>query len=73
MAKAKKVDPKMVAKEMVMDKVSDVLVAQGMTVLDGENYGFTKGTIIVRLENVDIQLKPIAPKAGVDRYEEVTE
>lgn len=73
MAKAKKVDPKMVAKNMVMDKVEDALVAQGFTVLDGENYGFTKGTIIVRLADVDIQLKPIAPKAGVDRYEEVTE
>jgi hypothetical protein len=73
MAKAKKIDPKMVAKEGVMAKVTASLEAQGMTVLDGENYGFTKGTIIVRLENVDIQLKPIAPKAGVDRYEEVTE
>lgn len=31
----------------------------------------TNGTIIVEHEKTDIQIKPIAPKAGVTRYPEI--
>lgn len=67
----KKVDPKAVAKKSVMTIVTESLVANGITVVDGSDYGMTTGTIIARLENFDVQIKPITPKAGVDRYEEV--
>lgn len=69
MAKIKKIDPKAVAKTLVMSEVSKDLVEAGFEVISGEDYGMTKGTLIIRLENVDVQLKPIAPKAGIDRYE----
>ncbi len=64
----KKVDPKAVAKKEVMAVVAEALVAAGFTVLTGEEFGMTAGTIVVRHATADIQLKPIAPKTGVDRY-----
>lgn len=74
MAKAiKKVDPKAVAKSKVMEEVAVALRAEGYEVLDGEAFGMTKGTIIVRTADTDIQIKPITPKAGVVRYEAPTE
>lgn len=73
MAKTKKIDPKAVAKNEVMVAVQTALENLGFKVLDGTDFGMTKGTVVVRLDNVDVQLKPIAPKAGVDRYEEEVE
>ena len=74
MAKAaKKVDPKVVAKLEVMAIVKDALTNAGMTVLDGEKFGMTKGTVVVRHGTADIQIKPIAPKAGETRYTEAEE
>jgi len=70
MAKVKKIDPKAIAKTMVMKEVVKCLNEGGFDTIDGAEFGMTKGTIVVRLENVDVQLKPIAPKAGVDRYEQ---
>ena len=70
---AKKVDPKAIAKKSVMTIVRDALESQELQVLDGTEYGMTSGTIIVRLEGFDVQIKPITPKAGVDRYEVVAE
>lgn len=69
----KKVDPKMTAKTSLMATVADALRDAGMEILDGVDYGMTKGTLIVRTDATDIQLKPITPKAGITRYEIATE
>ena len=69
----KKVDPKAIAKNSLMDSLKSFLESQDLEVLDGKTYGFTAGTLIVRMEDTDIQLKPITPKAGVTRYEVVEE
>lgn len=74
MSKAiKKVDPKATAKKSVMEIVSKAITEAGMTVVDGADYGMTAGTIIVQTEQFDVQIKPITPKAGVERYEVVGE
>lgn len=74
MAKAiKKVDPKAVAKKSVMEIVGKALIEAGYSVVDGADYGMTSGTIIARTDAFDVQIKPITPKAGVDRYEVVAE
>ena len=74
MAKAtKKVDPKAVAKKDVMELIGQTLTDVGYSVVDGVEYGMNTGTIIVRGEQFDIQIKPITPKAGVSRYEVLTE
>ncbi len=65
----KKVDEKVVAKNEVMAMVSKMLEANGIKFDDGMEYGFTEGTIVIHLEKFDVQLKPIAPKRGVERYE----
>jgi hypothetical protein len=72
MAKVKKVDPKKVAKNEVSAAIVAALVAAGYAVdTNHEDYGFTEGTVVVSLANVDVQIKLIAPKAGVDRYAKV--
>lgn len=67
--KIAKVDPKAVAKEGVMGIVSQALAEAGYSLSDGAEYGMTKGTLIVHADVCDVQLKPITPKSGVDRYE----
>jgi len=73
MAKMKKVNPKAVFKFEIMAKVQEALVEQGMTVTSGEDYGMTKGTLVVNGGAFDLQIKPIVPKAGIDRYEQLEE
>ena len=34
-----------------------------------DDYGMTKGTLIVHGETCDLQIKFITPKSGIDRYE----
>lgn len=36
---------------------------------NSEDYGMTKGTLIVHGESCDLQIKFITPKSGIDRYE----
>ncbi len=70
----KKVDVKAVAKNKVMEGITDYLRSSGYEVFtDSASFGFTKGTIVVRTANTDIQLKPITPKAGITRYEQELE
>ena len=40
---------------------------------DGKTFGMTAGTLVVRMGETDIQLKPITPKTGITRYEVVEE
>ncbi len=65
----KKINPKTAGKKFIMAEVSNALVALGYDVSDGEDYGFTSGTMVVHTSDFDIQIKPIAPKSGVSRYE----
>lgn len=71
--KMKKINPKDTQKNEVMSVVREALAAAGYDVLDGENFAMTKGTLVIRASVCDVQLKPITPKAGIDRYEEPTE
>ena len=68
MAKTKKVDPKAVFKAKVMADVEKALTELGYDVADGTDYGMTKGTRMILGDSFDIQLKPIAPKTGLERY-----
>lgn len=69
--KMKKINPKDTQKNEVMTVVREALANAGFEVLDGEDFAMTKGTVVVRAGVCDVQLKPITPKAGIDRYEVV--
>ena len=71
--KTKKINPKDIQKNEIMTVVQNALVDAGYEVLDGDDFAMTKGTIVVRADKSDIQLKPIAPKHNVDRYEKVND
>lgn len=68
MKKTKKVNPKDTQKKVVKDLLKDVLANVG-SIEEGSEYGFTKDTLVVHAETCDIQVKLIAPKTGVLRYE----
>ena len=67
--KVKKVDLKKVAKVELSKAIANALIEAGFTV-DGEHtkYGFTEGTLVVSMENTDVQVKLITPKTDVIRY-----
>lgn len=69
--KTKKINPKDTQKNEVMTVVREALANAGYEILDGEDFAMTKGTVVVRAGVCDVQLKPITPKAGIDRYEVV--
>jgi len=69
--KTKKVNEKDIAKNEIMAIIHKALEENGISFKDGVDYGFTKGTIIVEHEKADVQIKPITPKAGLTRYQEV--
>lgn len=69
--KTKKTNPKDTQKNEVMTVVREALANAGYEILDGEDFAMTKGTVVVRAGVCDVQLKPITPKAGIDRYEVV--
>lgn len=71
--KMKKINPKDTAKKEIMEIISKALAAAGYDVVDGENYAMTKGTIVIHHTICDVQIKPITPKAGIDRYEVVSD
>ncbi len=70
--KAKKIDVKKAAKEELSKLLVEFLTAQGIEVKDNaEDFGFTGGTLVAQMENTDVQIKFITPKAGLERYQEV--
>lgn len=69
--KTKKINPKDTQKNEVMTVVREALANAGYEILDGEDFTMTKGTVVVRAGVCDVQLKPITPKAGIDRYDVV--
>ena len=71
---AKKVDVKKVSKLELSKLLADFLLEKGVAVhTNAEDYGFTEGTLIVETEACDVQVKFITPKAGVTKYEVVSE
>ena len=69
--RTKKVNEKDIAKAEVMAIIHKALEENGIKFKDGVDYGMTRGTIIVEHEKADVQIKPITPKAGLTRYQEV--
>lgn len=69
--RTKKVNEKDIAKDEIMAIIQKALEENGIEYKDGVDYGMTKGTIIVEHEKADVQIKPISPKAGINRYQEV--
>jgi hypothetical protein len=69
--RTKKVNEKDIAKNEIMNIIKKALEENGISFKDGVDYGMTKGTIIVEHEKADVQIKPITPKAGLTRYQEV--
>ena len=69
--RTKKVNEKDIAKEEIMAIIHKALEDNGISFKDGVDYGMTRGTIIVEHEKADVQIKPITPKAGITRYQEV--
>ena len=69
--RTKKVNEKDLAKDEIMAIIHKALKENGISFKDGVDYGMTKGTIIVEHEKADVQIKPISPKAGLIRYQEI--
>lgn len=70
----KKVDVKKVSKLELSKLLADFLMEKGVAVhANAEDYGFTEGTLVVETEACDVQVKFITPKAGVTKYEVVSE
>ena len=69
--RTRKVNEKDIAKNEIMAIIHKALEENGISFKDGVEYGMTKGTIIVEHEKADVQIKPISPKAGLERYQEV--
>ena len=65
----KKIDPKVIAKKSISEKIIHALKDLGLEVSDGVEYGFTAYTVVVHTDKTDVQIKLITPKAGMDRYE----
>lgn len=73
MAKTKKMDFKKMAKKELSKQIKEFLQSMGIEVEDGIMYGFTEGTLVAHMEQTDIQIKLITPKAGIVRYEIIEE
>ena len=70
--KAKKVDVKKAAKTELSAMFAEFLAEKGIECnTNSENFGFTSGTLVVKMPNTDVQVKLITPKAGLERYQEV--
>lgn len=70
----KKVDVKKTSKLELSKLLADFLLEKGVAVhTNAEDYGFTEGTLVVETEGCDVQVKFITPKAGVTKYEVVSE
>ena len=67
----RKVNPKDVAKERVMAIIKESLEQVDIDYEDGAEYGMTRGTIVAHIDGYDVQIKPIAPKAGLNCYQKV--
>ena len=73
----KKVDVKKVTKlevsQLIKDMFNGLDLGEGISIEDGIDYGFTEGSLVFKGAKCDVQIKLITPKAGVDKYEVITE
>lgn len=70
--KGKAVDVKRAAKAQLSEMFTEFLMEKGIKVdTNAVDYEFTQGTLVVGLENTDVQVKFITPKANLERYQKV--
>lgn len=61
---AKKVKVDVVLKEKVSAAIAELFAAQGVEVVDGAaELGMTAGTLVLRMDEMDVQVKLITPSA----------
>lgn len=73
MKKTKKIDVKMEAKRGLSELIGQLLNSTDVAIEGGTDFGFTEGTIVAHLNDVDVQIKLITPKAGLTRYEKIAD
>ena len=71
--KMKKVDIKKATKLSVSKQIADLFTSLGIFVGTSEQYGFTEGTLVLKMDKCDVQIKLITPKAGLERYDRIVE
>jgi len=69
----KKVDQKKVMKAEIKKQIERMLEDMVVKSSNGEDFGFTSGTLVAHMKECDVQIKLITPKAGIDRYESLVE
>lgn len=69
----KKVDVKKVSKIEVSAQIKEMFEGLGIVVGNGQDFGFTEGTLVLKMDKCDVQVKLITPKAGLERYESLVE
>lgn len=68
----RRVDVKSAAKDTLSKKFERFLTEEGIKFnSDHTDYEFTKGTLVVHMEDTDVQVKLITPKAGLERYKKI--
>ena len=71
-AKTRKIDVKKAAKIDISEMFVEFLEAKGIEVdTNYADYAFTQGTVVVHMDNTDVQVKFITPKHGITRYPQV--
>lgn len=73
MKKTKKIDVKKEAKRGLSELIGQLLNSTDVAIERGTDFGFTEGTIVAHLNDVDVQIKLITPKAGLTRYEKIAD
>lgn len=64
----KKVDVKKVSKIEVSAQIKQLFLDNGFEINDGQEFGFTEGTLVLKMVACDVQIKLITPKSGLERY-----
>lgn len=73
MKKTKKIDVKKEAKRGLSECIGQLLSSNDISIEKGTEFGFTEGTIVAHLDDVDVQIKLITPKSGLTRYEKIAD
>ena len=73
MKKTKKIDVKKEAKRGLSEFIGQLLNSSDIAIERGTEFGFTEGTIVAHLNEVDVQIKLITPKSGLTRYEKIAD
>lgn len=68
MEKAKERNAKQERKMNVYYDIAKHLEDEGAQCFNGQDFGFTGTTLVARFDDVDIQIKVVAPKLKMTRY-----